>query len=123
MARQIAKHFGTLDAIAKATLDDVLAVHGIGDTIAESLVSWFADPKARKLIERLRERGLTFVEPRTQTGDALKGQTVVITGTLPTLSREQATAPARLCRPLGGESLLAQALLLFLPGSHSSARG
>jgi DNA ligase (NAD+) len=92
VARQIAKHFGTMDAIANATLDDVLAVHGIGDTIAESLVSWFADPKARKLIERLRERGLTFEEPRTQTGDALKGKTVVITGTLPTLSREQASA-------------------------------
>src|SRR6185436_11310385 len=63
-----------------------------GNTIAESLVSWFADPKARKLIERLRERGLTFEEPRTQTGDALKGKTVVITGSLPTLSREQASA-------------------------------
>jgi DNA ligase (NAD+) len=92
VARQIAKHFGTMDAIANATLDDVLAVHGIGDTIAESLVSWFADPKARKLIERLRERGLTFEEPRTQTGDAFKGKTVVITGSLPTLSREQANA-------------------------------
>jgi DNA ligase (NAD+) len=90
VARQIAKHFGTMDAIATATLDDVLSVHGIGDTIAESLVSWFADPKARKLIERLRERGLTFDEPRTQTGDALKGQTVVITGTLPGMSREHA---------------------------------
>jgi DNA ligase (NAD+) len=92
VARQIAKHFGTMDAIANATLDDVLSVHGIGDTIAESLVSWFADPKARKLIERLRERGLTFDEPRTQTGDALKGQTVVITGTLPDMTREQAIA-------------------------------
>ena len=88
----IAKHFGTMDAIANASLDDVLAVLGIGETIAESLVSWFADPKARKLIKRLEERGLTFEEPRTQTGDALKGMTVVITGTLPTLSREQANA-------------------------------
>src|SRR6185312_9098896 len=58
VARQIAKHFGTMDAILNATLDDVLAVHGIGDTIAESLVSWFADPKARRLIGRLHERGL-----------------------------------------------------------------
>ena len=67
------KHFGTMDAIAAASLDDVLAVHGIGDTIAESLVSWFSDAKARALIERLRERGLTFDEPRAQTGGALKG--------------------------------------------------
>lgn len=91
-ARQIARHFGTMDAIADASVDDVLAVHGIGDTLAESLVSWFSDKKAQKLIERLRERGLTFEEPQTQTGSALKGMTVVITGTLPTLSREQAAA-------------------------------
>jgi DNA ligase (NAD+) len=91
-AKQIAKHFGTMDAIAGATADDVLAVHGIGDTIAESLVSWFADKKARRLIERLRTRGLTFDEPQTQTSGNLKGLTVVITGSLPTLSREQASA-------------------------------
>ena len=91
-AKQIAKHFSTMDAIAAASMDDVLAVHGIGETIAESLVSWFSDKKARKLIERLRQRGLTFEEPQTQTGGALKGMTVVITGSLPTLSREQASA-------------------------------
>ena len=91
-AKQIAKHFGTMDAIVSATTDDVLAIHGIGETIAESLVSWFSDEKARRLIERLRERGLTFDEPQTQTGGALKGMIVVITGSLPTLSREQAAA-------------------------------
>ena len=81
-----------MDAIANATVDDVLAIHGIGDILAESLVSWFADSKARNLIEKLRAHGLTFDEPPTQAGDALKGMTVVITGTLPTLSREQAGA-------------------------------
>jgi DNA ligase (NAD+) len=91
-AKQIARHFGTMDAIANATADDVLAVHGIGDTIAESIALWFSDPQARQLIEKLRERGLTFNEPQTQTGGALKGLTIVITGTLPTLSREQAAA-------------------------------
>ncbi|HVX38634.1 MAG TPA: NAD-dependent DNA ligase LigA [Gemmatimonadaceae bacterium] len=91
-AKQIAKQFGTLDAIAHATVEQVLEVHGVGDTLAESLVSWFADPKAEKLIEKLRKRGLTFDEPQTHTGTALKGMTVVITGTLPTLSREQAGA-------------------------------
>ena len=92
VAKQIARHFGTMDAIAAASLDDVLAVHGIGDTIARSLVSWFSDEKARTLIERLRDAGLTFDEPRAHTSGALKGMTVVITGTLPTLSREQASA-------------------------------
>jgi DNA ligase (NAD+) len=100
VAREIARHFGTMDAIisaveasrAQGTLDPVLQIHGIGETIAESLVSWFSDEKARRLIERLRERGLTFAEPRVHTGGALLGCTVVITGTLPTLSREEATA-------------------------------
>jgi DNA ligase (NAD+) len=91
-AKQIARHFGTMDDVAAATADDVLAVHGIGQILAESLVSWFADKKARKLVEKLRARGLTFAEPTSQSGDALKGQTVVITGTLPGLSREQAAA-------------------------------
>ncbi len=91
-AKQIAKHFGTMDAIAGATADDILAVHGIGDTIADSIAAWFADPKARSLIEGLRAHGLTFDEPQTQTGGALKGMTAVITGTLPTLSRDQAAA-------------------------------
>ena len=91
-AKQIAKHFCTMDAILAASVDNVLEVHGIGDTIAESLVSWFEDAKARRLMERLRERGLTFEEPQTQTGGALKGMTAVITGSLPNLSREQAQA-------------------------------
>src|SRR6185437_9286529 len=65
---------------------------GIGETIAESIAAWFADPQPRSLVERLRERGLTMDEPRTSTGEALKGLTVVITGSLPTLSREQAAA-------------------------------
>src|SRR6185437_3589391 len=91
-AKQIARHFSAMHAIADATADQILAVHGIGDTIAESIAAWFADPQARSLVDRLRERGLTMDEPRTSTGEAFKGLTVVITGTLPTLSREQAGA-------------------------------
>ena len=91
-AREIARHFGTMDAIANASRDDILAVHGIGETIADSIAEWFANPRARRLIERLRERALNFEEPRAQTGEALKGLTVVVTGTLPNLSREQANS-------------------------------
>jgi len=91
-AKQIAKHFGTMDAIAEATAEQILEVHGIGETIAESIAAWFSNPRARRLIDRLRERGLTLTEPQTSTSGALKGMTVVITGTLPTLSREQTVA-------------------------------
>ena len=90
-ARLLARHFGTMDRLAAASEEEILAVRGIGDVIAHSAARWFADPQACALIERLRERGLTFVEPRSTTGSALAGQTFVITGTLPTLSREQAS--------------------------------
>jgi DNA ligase (NAD+) len=92
VAKQIARHFGSMEEIAAASVDDVLSVHGIGEILAQSLVSWFADEKAWKLVTKLETRGLTLTEPTTQRGDALKGQTVVITGTLPGLSREQASA-------------------------------
>lgn len=90
-AKQLARHFGTMDAIAGATTDDVLAIHGMGGAIAESVTAWFATAGARRLIEKLRRRGLNFEEPRQKTAGALKGMTVVLTGTLEQLSREQAT--------------------------------
>ena len=92
-ARELARHFGTLDAISTATEDDILAVRGIGGTIATAIVEWFSNPHARRLIKRLQTRGLTFDEPRPKTIAGMgvfKGLTIVITGTLPTLSREQA---------------------------------
>jgi DNA ligase (NAD+) len=93
-ARLLARHFGTMYALAEAAHDEarILAVRGIGEVIARSVVRWFAEPGAQDLLQRLDERGLTFVEQEAATGEALKGMTVVITGTLPTLSREQATA-------------------------------
>jgi DNA ligase (NAD+) len=90
-ARQLARHFGSMDELAKATEDDILAIHGMGATIAAAVTTWFADAAARRLIEKLRRRGLNLEEPRQKTTSALKGMTVVLTGTLETLSREEAT--------------------------------
>src|SRR5205814_2052764 len=83
--------FGTMDALLTATRDDVLAIHGMGETIADAVTAWFGNAEARRLIEKLRRRGLTFDEPRAKSSGALRGMTVVLTGTLATLSREQAT--------------------------------
>ena len=90
-AKQLARHFGTIDALLAATKDDVLAIHGMGEAIADSVTDWFGNAGARRLVEKLRRRGLTFDEPRAKTTGALRGMTVVLTGTLETLSREQAT--------------------------------
>jgi DNA ligase (NAD+) len=92
-AQLLAQHFGNLDALVSATADDILNVRGIGATIADGVVAYFSDPAGRALIEKLRVSGVNFTEPRAVVaGGPLSGQTVVITGTLPTLSRARATA-------------------------------
>jgi DNA ligase (NAD+) len=92
-AQLLASHFGTLDAIMSASPDDILNVRGIGSTIAHGVVAYFSDPAGRALVETLGRHGVNFTEPRAVVaGGPLSGQTVVITGTLPTLSRSKATA-------------------------------
>ncbi len=92
-AQLLAQHFGTLDALMKATADDILNVRGIGTTIANGVVAYFSDPAGRALVEKLRARSVSFSEPRAVVaGGPLSGMTAVITGTLPTLSRAKATA-------------------------------
>jgi DNA ligase (NAD+) len=92
-AQLLARQFRTLDALAAAGKEQVEDVHGVGPAIAASVHEYFADARTRKLIERLRAHGLRFDEPvRAASGDAFKGLTVVITGTLPSLSRPAAKA-------------------------------
>ena len=92
-AQLLAQHFGTLDAIMSASADDILNVRGIGATIADGVVDYFSDPAGRALVEKLRSHGVNFTEPRAVVaGGPLSGMTLVITGTLPTLSRAKATA-------------------------------
>ena len=91
-AQLLAQHFGTLDALMAASADDILTVRGIGSTIANGVVAYFSDPAGRKLAEKLRGHGVNLIEPRAvAAGGPLSGKTVVITGTLPTLSRTRAT--------------------------------
>ena len=97
VARQLARHFGTMERIANASEDEVLEVRGTGDAIAQAVVRWFSDPQAVDLVARLEARGLTLTEPRAASSGALKGKTVVITGTLPSLSRQEATDLVESC--------------------------
>jgi DNA ligase (NAD+) len=91
-AELLARRFGTLDELAKASVDDILEIRGIGEIIAEAVVQYFGDPSVRDLIKKLKKAGVNLEEPRqVEAGGALSGQTVVITGTLPTLSRARAT--------------------------------
>ncbi len=91
-AQVLARNFGTLDRLAAASQDEIMAVRGMGDIIAVGVESYFRDPAARRLIEKLRLAGVDFTEPhQVAAGGALSGKTVVITGVLPTLSRTRAT--------------------------------
>jgi DNA ligase (NAD+) len=92
-AQLLARQFGSMDALMAATAEQLAAVRGIGDIIAQSVGEYFANPSVRDLVERMRARGLRFDEPNAVQSDGpLTGTTVVITGTLPSLSRGEATA-------------------------------
>lgn len=89
----LARRFGTLDALAAASVEAVTEVPGIGPTIAMAVAAWFADPRNRELVERLRAAGVNFTEHTvTRTDGPLAGKVLVLTGTLPALSRSEATA-------------------------------
>src|SRR5436189_5158435 len=99
-ARLLARHFGTMKALAKASADEINKIRGIGPAIAEAVAGFFAEPKNRKLVERLEKLGLNMKEPEATEGKGpLAGQVYVITGTLPSLSRAKA---AELIEAAGG---------------------
>lgn len=91
-ARLLARHFGSIHALAKASAEEISAVRGVGPAIAEAVAAFFAEPRNRKLVQRLDLMGVNMEEPSGvgHVHGPLAGQTYVITGTLPGLSREQA---------------------------------
>ena len=90
-AKLLARRFGSLDELMVADEEVVAGIDGIGPTIAEAAVHFFAEPQTRVLIDRLRQHGVTFEEPTAESSASLAGQTYVLSGTLPTLSRSEAT--------------------------------
>ena len=87
----LASHFGTLDAIMSAGVEDLNAVEGVGEIIASSVVGWFAVPANRAVIEKMRAAGVDFGRVETSTEpQTLAGKAVVVTGTLSGWSREEA---------------------------------
>ena len=91
-AKELARHFGKLDAIMDASLDQLLQVSDIGPVVAESLHTFFAQVHNREVIKDLRDCGVCWSEgePAPVVNKPLTGKTLVITGTLPSLSRDEA---------------------------------
>lgn len=106
-AKDLAKHFGKLDAVMNASTDALLLVNDVGPVVAQSLTNFFAEPHNREVVEQLRSCGIVWPEsagvnaPNAAlgaefgrmspvAGGAFSGKTVVLTGTMPTLSRDVA---------------------------------
>jgi DNA ligase (NAD+) len=93
-ARDLARHFGKLDALMAADVEALQQVPDVGPIVARSIVDFFGEPHNCEVIEQLRAAGVHWPEgePAPAAGGALAGKTFVLTGTLPSLSRDEAKA-------------------------------
>src|SRR5712671_2178593 len=89
-AQFLAEHFGSMEALERASLEELQEVNEVGPRIAESIVEFFSIAANRKLVERLREAGLTLTGQKKQRGTKLSGKTFVLTGTLAHFTRDEA---------------------------------
>jgi DNA ligase (NAD+) len=91
-AQILAKHFGSMEALSRATQEELEGVFEVGPIVAESIYQFLARPENLAVIERLREAGLNLSAKTVKRSAELQGKQFVLTGKLPTLSREQASA-------------------------------
>jgi len=95
-AQLLAEHFGSVAAIAEADREQLEEVEEVGPRIAEAIEDFFAADRNRELMEQLRQSGLQLEQQRAPASDgALAGQTFVLTGTLPSLTRDEAAEKIR----------------------------
>lgn len=93
-AHLLARHFGSIERIRNATREELDAIDGIGEIVAESIVSWFSDKKNQKLLARLLEEVKITREDKPE-GGFFEGKTVVLTGSLEQMTREEAQQEIR----------------------------
>jgi len=92
MAADLTRYYPDLDALGEATPEALMEIEGVGPNIAEAIVDWFAQQKNRQLLEKLRARGVwpvAEIHEVDKSDQPLAGMTFVITGTLPTYSRDE----------------------------------
>lgn len=121
-ARLLARHFGSMSSLSSAGVEQIEAIRGLGGVIAQSVASFFHDPSVRALLLKLERSGVTLDEPTQGAASAaFAGQTAVITGTLPSLSRSQASA---LIEANGGRvtSSVSKATTFVLAGTEPGSK-
>lgn len=91
-AELLVEHFPTIEALAAASKNDIAGIHGIGDTVAQNVVSTLNSPDMMQLIASLKEAGLNFEAEASSGEKPLQGKTIVLTGSLQHWTRDQAKA-------------------------------
>ena len=91
-ARDLSAAFGTLENVRKATMEVLVAMDDVGEIVAQSVIDFFSFPENNRMIDRLLAAGVTPQSEQKQQGGAFTGLTMVVTGTLPTFSRQEAEA-------------------------------
>ena len=89
-ARDLAAAFGTLEGVRNASMDQLLAIDEVGEIVAQSVIDFFSFPENQRMIDRLLSAGVVPQPEGKKAEGALTGLTLVVTGTLPTFSRQQA---------------------------------
>ena len=89
-ARDLSLAFGTLDGVRSATSEQLLAISDVGEIVAQSVMDFFSFPENTRMVDRLLEAGVAPQPENRPAGGALSGLTLVVTGTLPALSRQEA---------------------------------
>lgn len=91
-AKLLAERFGSMEAIMNATLEQIAEIDGFGEVMAQSVVSFFSLEPSQILVERLKEAGVNMTAQQSRVDDRFAGITFVLTGTLPTMKRNEAAA-------------------------------
>ncbi len=120
-AKDLVKAFKNLDGLKSATLLELSAVKDVGEVTANSVYEYFCNPNNIAEIDKLLSVGVTFEEVSASVGDKLKGEKFVLTGTLPTLKRSEAT---KIIESLGGEVLSSVSKLttIVLAGEEAGSK-
>lgn len=100
-ARELMRSFGNIEKLAEASAEELEQVQDIGSVSAQAICRFFAEEQNRKILEELRAAGVNMQQEETQTGNRFAGMTFVVTGTLPTMGRAEAT---ELIQRLGGKA-------------------
>ncbi len=122
-AQILARAFGTLEGVAAATLEELLDLDEVGEALAESVLTWFGEDRNRSMLERMRAAGVAPTPVAAPSGGAFEGLTMVLTGKLEVLSRDEAK---RLAESLGARAASSVSkrtdLLVAGPGAGSKLK-